>query len=621
MTGEATFILGVNLAVAVVLGILIVYRTGRSASAIVPILEQRLQSIEAALGRSDAAIREEFGHGREETREGSRSLREEVTSLFDKLAGSLRASLNDLSTGQRSQLEAFATRLGEAKTEAAADARNLREEIQRTLQQMGDAVGARIGELATAQGEKLDTVISQITTLTEGNERRQETLRANLEAKLGVLGADAGHSAKLLREEITSSLHTLSGALSQTIEQISASQKERLDRVSGSVAELTQRSGEQQEALRKTVEERLEVIRNQNTEKLEQMRLTVDEKLQSTLEQRLGASFQIVADRLNEVYKSMGEMQTLASGVGDLKRLLTNVKTRGAWGEVALGNLLEEMMAPDQYERNVEIVPGSNQRVEYAIRLPGDGEVPVWLPLDAKFPMEDYERLLDASQRGDADAVEIAARGIETVIRSSAKAISEKYIHAPHSTDFAVLFLPTEGLFAEVVRRPGGGCPAARVAHHGRWADDPSFVIGIAPGGLPFARHSKAFERGLEGAGGGEDRVWEIRRHPRQGEPQAAGNAKRHRRGGRAPSPGDGSQTARGRGTAGCRGGRRPRTGRPRRAGRGIRALRSGVDQVHTNFSDARDAMNYVTVRAPSHRGVAARPLPYSFFTGLIVRT
>jgi DNA recombination protein RmuC len=221
------------------------------------------------------------------------------------------------------------------------------------------------------------------------------------------------------------------------------------------VAELTQRSDEQQEALRKTVEERLDAIRTENTEKLEQMRLTVDEKLQSTLDQRLGASFQIVADRLNEVYKSMGEMQTLASGVGDLKRLLTNVKTRGAWGEVALGNLLEEMMAPDQYERNVEIVPGSNQRVEYAIRLPGDGESPVWLPLDAKFPMEDYDRLLDASQRGDVDAIEVAARGIETVIRGSARAICEKYIHAPHSTDFAVLFLPTEGLFAEVVRRPG----------------------------------------------------------------------------------------------------------------------------------------------------------------------
>jgi len=185
------------------------------------------------------------------------------------------------------------------------------------------------------------------------------------------------------------------------------------------------------------------------------MRQTVDEKLQSTLDQRLNASFQMVSDRLEQVYRSMGEMQTLASGVGDLKRLLTNVKSRGTWGEVALGNLLEEMMAPDQYGRNVEIVPGSNQRVEYAIRLPGDGENPVWLPLDAKFPVEDYERLVDASQRGDVDAVEIAAKGIETVIRGSAKAICEKYIHSPHSTEFAVLFLPTEGLFAEVVRRPG----------------------------------------------------------------------------------------------------------------------------------------------------------------------
>jgi DNA recombination protein RmuC len=385
----------------------------------------------------------------------ARSLREEVTGLFERLAASLRASLSDLSTAQQTQLETFASRLGEAKMESATDARNLREEIQSVLKLLGEGVSARIGKLVTAQGEKLDMVTGQITALTEGNERRQETLRANVEAKLGELKNDAGLNAKALREEITTSLQSLGGALSQTIEQISLSQKERLDRVSGSVAELTQRSSEKQEALRKTVEERLDAIRIENTEKLDQMRQTVDEKLQSTLDQRLGASFQIVADRLNEVYKSMGEMQTLASGVGDLKRLLTNVKTRGAWGEVSLGNLLEEMMAPDQYERNVEIVPGSNQRVEYAVRLPGDGESPVWLPLDAKFPAEDYDRLVDASQRGDVDAVEIAAKGIETVIRGSARAICEKYIHSPHSTEFAVLFLPTEGLFAEVVRRPG----------------------------------------------------------------------------------------------------------------------------------------------------------------------
>jgi DNA recombination protein RmuC len=455
MTVEGLLIAGVVLAVAVVLGILIIQRLGanshddsRDFGAATP--QHRRRDRQVGHG-----IRQEFGRGREETREGSRSLREELTGLFQNLGGSLRAALNDLSTGQQSQLEAFATRLGEAKAQAAIDARHLREEIQSILRQLGESVGNRIGELVTAQNEKLDAVTGQITALTEGNERRQETLRANVEAKLSELKTDAGLNARALRDEITVNLQNLGNTLSQTIEQISQSQKERLDRVSGSVAELTQRSGEQQEALRKTVEERLDAIRNENTEKLEQMRLTVDEKLQSTLEQRLGASFQIVADRLNEVYKSMGEMQTLASGVGDLKRLLTNVKTRGAWGEVALGNLLEEMMAPDQYERNVEIVPGSNQRVEYAIRLPGDGEAPVWLPLDAKFPMEDYDRLLDASQRGDVDAVEIAARAIETVIRGSARAICEKYIHSPHSTDFAVLFLPTEGLFAEVVRRPG----------------------------------------------------------------------------------------------------------------------------------------------------------------------
>jgi DNA recombination protein RmuC len=453
---EALLVTGVVLsALAVALCLVIIFRPSRATSGIPIILDQRLLSIERAIGRSDAIIRDEFGRDRDEGREAARSLREEVTALFERLAGSLRASMHDLSTGQQAQLETFATRLNEARTSAASDARNLREEIQSTLQQLGDAVGSRIGELVTLQTEKLDTVSAQITSLTEGNERRQEVLRANVEAKLGDLKADAGLNAKALREEITNNLQNLGSALAQTIEQISQSHKERLDRVSVSVTELTQSNGEQQEALRKAVEERLDAIRRENTEKLDQMRHTVDEKLQSTLDQRLNASFQMVSDRLEQVYRSMGEMQTLASGVGDLKRLLTNVKTRGTWGEVALGNLLEEMMAPDQFGRNVEIVPGSRQYVEYAIRLPGDGENPVWLPLDAKFPVEDYERLVDASQRGDVDAVEAAAKGIEIVIRSSARAISEKYIHSPHSTEFAVLFLPTEGLFAEVVRRPG----------------------------------------------------------------------------------------------------------------------------------------------------------------------
>ena len=197
-----------------------------------------------------------------------------------------------------------------------------------------------------------------------------DTARVSQRAEITQFISNQPLSAKALREEVATNLESLGNGLFQTIEQISQSQKERLDRVSGSVAELTQRSGEQQEALRRTVDEGLDAIRNENTEKLEQMRLTVDEKLQSTLDQRITASFKTVSDWLEQVYKSMGEMRTLASGVDDLTRLLTNVKSRGTWAEVTLGNLLEEMMAPDQYGKNVEIVPGSNRRVEYAIRLP-----------------------------------------------------------------------------------------------------------------------------------------------------------------------------------------------------------------------------------------------------------
>ncbi|HUC10259.1 MAG TPA: DNA recombination protein RmuC [Stellaceae bacterium] len=456
MTVEPLILASVALsALAVVLCVGILYRSARTFATLPPLLEQRLLRLEAAISGSDAVIRHEFGRDRDETREASRSLREEIVGLFDRLTTSLRASLNDLSLGQQGRLDAFAVRLNEAGIAATENARNLREEIQINLKQLAEAVGARIGELTAVQADKLDSVTVQITTLTERNEHHQESLRSGIEARLGDLTTEAGLSAKALREEVTVSLQSLGSRLAETIDQISQSQQERLDRVSASVTELTHRTGEQYEAVRKTVEQRLDALRGENTEKLEQMRQTVDEKLQSTLDQRLGASFQIVADRLEQVYRSMGEMQSLASGVGDLKRLLTNVKSRGTWGEVALGNVLEEMMAPDQFGRNVEIVPGSNQRVEYAIRLPGDGDVPVWLPVDAKFPAEDYERLVDASQRGDVDAVEIAAKAIEAVIRGSARTICEKYIHSPQSTDFAVLFLPTEGLFAEVVRRPG----------------------------------------------------------------------------------------------------------------------------------------------------------------------
>jgi DNA recombination protein RmuC len=208
--------------------------------------------------------------------------------------------------------------------------------------------------------------------------------------------------------------------------------------------------------VRTTLEGRLQTLQQGNEAKLEQMRATVEEKLQSTLEARLGESFRLVSERLEQVHRGLGEMQSLATGVGDLKRVLTNVKTRGTFGEVQLAALLEQVLTTEQYAANVATRPGSNERVEFAVRLPGrDDGAAVWLPIDAKFPSEDYERLLAAHDAADGAAVETASRALETRIRTEAKSLREKYVEPPYTTDFGILFLPTEGLFAEVLRRPG----------------------------------------------------------------------------------------------------------------------------------------------------------------------
>ncbi len=207
--------------------------------------------------------------------------------------------------------------------------------------------------------------------------------------------------------------------------------------------------------VRESVAKRLDAIQQDNNQKLEQMRATVDEKLQSTLEKRLGESFKMVSERLEKVHQGLGEMQHLASGVGDLKKILTNVKTRGTWGEVQLGQLLEQILTPEQYDKNVVTKKGSKDPVEFAIRLPGKEDEVVLLPIDAKFPVEDYQRLQDAYDAGDKAALEEASKAVEARIKMEAKKIHEKYIDPPQTTDFAVMFLPTEGLYAEVINRPG----------------------------------------------------------------------------------------------------------------------------------------------------------------------
>jgi DNA recombination protein RmuC len=245
-----------------------------------------------------------------------------------------------------------------------------------------------------------------------------------------------------------------------------SAQKQRIE-VSARFAEFSQPLLVQMMALTETNEQRLREVRNtlesklkdlqtENASKLDEMRKTVDEKLHVTLEKRLGESFKQVSDRLEQVHKGLGEMQTLAAGVGDLKRVLTNVKTRGTWGEVQLAALLEQMLTPDQYAVNVATLPGSTERVEFAIRLPGrSGGEPMWLPIDSKFPTEDYERLLAAQDRVDPLGADEAGKALENRIKLEAKAIHEKYIGPPYTTDFAFLFVPTEGLYAEIIRRPG----------------------------------------------------------------------------------------------------------------------------------------------------------------------
>jgi DNA recombination protein RmuC len=260
-----------------------------------------------------------------------------------------------------------------------------------------------------------------------------------------------------VREEIAKNREETARALRQSREELAGALKGVGDTLYGQFGLLTRTTDRKLDMLREAVEQRLQAIQADNAKQLDQMRATVDEKLQGTLERRLGDSFKQVSERLEQVSRGLGEMQSLAAGVGDLKRVLTNVKTRGTWGEVQLGAMLEQVLTQEQYAANVAVKEGG-ERVEFAIRLPGrceDGEEVVWLPVDAKFPVEDYQRLLDAEERADAESAEAAAKQLEARIRQCAGDICAKYLNPPKTTDFGILFLPTEGLFAEVIRRTG----------------------------------------------------------------------------------------------------------------------------------------------------------------------
>jgi len=335
----------------------------------------------------------------------------------------------DAVQGLLQQLMAGSERLErELRLQVQDSAREGRAEMHQSLALFQQTLLNQSGDVARTQNEQIDSLRVQLASL---------------------------------QQQLVQSLQASSQAATQAAAQSRDAQDLALRRfaqdLQGQLQQMAQRQEQLLTDIRQAVESRLTQLQQGNEQKLEQMRATVDEKLQSTLQARLDASFAHVAQRLEQVHRGLGEMQTLAQGVGDLKHLLSNVKTRGIFGETQLATLLEQVLTVEQYQAQVCVVPGSRNAVDFAVRLPGraEGGEPVWLPLDAKFPTEDYERLLLAQQQAETVAVEAAARSLETAVRQQARSVSEKYIHPPQTTDFAIVFLPSEGLYAEVLRRPG----------------------------------------------------------------------------------------------------------------------------------------------------------------------
>jgi len=358
----------------------------------------------------------------------------------------LQPHFDSLQKGSERIEHAVRDEIARNREEGATQSRALRDEMAASLKLFNDSLLKQLGEMAQAQKSQLELFSGHLNALREANDRRLDSLRAAVDQQLAQMVQTSQASLGSFREETSKSINGLADSQRATIEAFAAQ-----------LTRLTETTERKLDEVRAAVEGRLAALQTDNAAKLDEMRKVVDEKLQGTLERRLGESFKLVSDRLELVHKGLGEMQNLAIGVGDLKKVLTNVKARGTWGEIQLASLLEQVLSREQYAANVCTKPGSNERVEFALKLPGrdDANTTVWLPIDAKFPKEDYDRLVIASEQGDAAGVEEAAKQLENRIRLEARNIRDRYLSPPHTTDFGILFLPTEGLYAEALRRPG----------------------------------------------------------------------------------------------------------------------------------------------------------------------
>ena len=372
-----------------------------------------------------------------------------AANLVVAILSLIRMGKPDSDKAERALREEFRA----SREESAKQSIQLREEVRNMQTQSNEFLIKTVNTMGSKQGERLDKLTDVIGKSGETTREQIETLIKRAEVSLKEIRASNEERFEKIRASVNGQIQEMMAKEENNLGEVVSS----LDKLSRSNRDDLEKARKTLEENRKTLETQFQRIQESNEKKLDEMRKTVDEKLQSTLEKRLGESFKLVSERLEEVHKGLGEMQELATGVGDLKRVLSNVKTRGTFAEVQLGALLEQILTPNQYAKNVRPRPDSNEIVEYAIRLPGpnDGnKTPIWLPIDAKFPTADYERLREAAESGDAEKVNHASNALMKAIESSAADIRAKYVSPPHTTDFAILFLPTEGLYAEVVRRP-----------------------------------------------------------------------------------------------------------------------------------------------------------------------
>jgi len=341
------------------------------------------------------------------------------------------------------------------RAETNSIARNTRDELSASLKSFGDAVSSSINNTTQLQKNQLEIFATNLATLTNSVEEKLQTLTGSIEGKLQESTLASTSESKESRRELKEALETFRRDFTKSVNDFNSIQKENFFALLNKQNDQNIATSAKLDQMRDTLERKIADMQSGNEKKLDEMRATVDEKLQKTLESRLGESFKIVSERLEAVHKGLGDMQQLATGVGDLKKVLTNVKTRGILGEYQLGNILEQILTPDQYEKNVKTKPGSNCAVEFAVKLPGKEDTPLWLPIDSKFPREDFELLMSAYENSGTDAIEECRKNFVRGIKKAATDICSKYIDAPNTTDFAILFLPFESLYAEVLRIPG----------------------------------------------------------------------------------------------------------------------------------------------------------------------